>query len=327
MRLNLYICTLAVIMMFGCVSSSNIGNGNVATVGVDTFSEEKGLLAIDSMLAEVDTLTLPVPSSVISYNVEDACIVDGNIYLLDQANNIMAYSLETGKLICSINAQGKGHGEYVKPAAIASDNDNVYVLDMAGLAVNSYDRNLKFKERINIGFPCLDLEKTETGFLLYNLNANDDVGRIVVTDNGGVMVNDFLKTDIDTRNSLPTKHIFQKNGKAVCIIDPWSFAVYKYEDEALEHIASLEYNDAASQPVRPVSAFIVNNKVISQYWSKFVMTSIHDTVSGKSQSGIAGTGKSDYGFMPIVQHANSLYGIYPDTNEGSCYHLVRYRFR
>lgn len=239
----------------------------------------------------------------------------------------MAYSLETGKLVCSINAQGKGHGEYVKPAAIASDKDNVYVLDMAGLAVNSYDRNLKFKERINIGFPCLDLEKTETGFLLYNLNANDDVGKIVVTDNEGVMVNDFLKMDIDTRTSLPTKHIFQKNGKAVCIIDPCSFAVYKYEDEALEHIASLEYNDAASQPVRPVSAFIVNSKVISQYWSKFVMTSIHDTVSGKSQSGIAGTSKSDYGFMPIVQHANSLYGIYPDTNEGSCYHLVRYRFR
>ena len=72
MRLNLYICILAVIMMFGCVSSSNIRNGNVATVGVDTFSEEKGLLAIDSMLAEVDTLTLPVPSSVISYNVEVA---------------------------------------------------------------------------------------------------------------------------------------------------------------------------------------------------------------------------------------------------------------
>lgn len=212
--------------MFGCVSSSNIRNGNVATVGVDTFSEEKGLLAIDSMLAEVDTLTLPVPYSVISYNVEDACIVDGNIYLLDQANNIMAYSLETGKLVCSINAQGKGHGEYVKPAAIASDKDNVYVLDMAGLAVNSYDRNLKFKERINIGFPCLDLEKTETGFLLYNLNANDDVGKIVVTDNEGVMVNDFLKMDIDTRTSLPTKHIFQKNGKAVCIIDPCSFAVY-----------------------------------------------------------------------------------------------------
>ena len=40
-----------------------------------------------------------------------------------------------------------------------------------------------------------------------------------------------------------------------------------------------------------------------------------------------GNAKSDYGFMPIVQHANSLYGIYPDTNEGSCYHLVKYRFR
>ena len=40
-----------------------------------------------------------------------------------------------------------------------------------------------------------------------------------------------------------------------------------------------------------------------------------------------GTSKSDYGFMPIVQHANSLYDIYPDTNEDSCYQLVRYRFR
>ena len=40
-----------------------------------------------------------------------------------------------------------------------------------------------------------------------------------------------------------------------------------------------------------------------------------------------GTGKSDYGFMPIVQHANLFYGIYPDTNEGSSYHIVKYRFR
>ena len=48
---------------------------------------------------------------------------------------------------------------------------------------------------------------------------------------------------------------------------------------------------------------------------------------GYVSSSNIGTSKSDYGFMPIVQHANSLYGIYPDTNEGSCYHLVRYRFR
>ena len=50
-------------------------------------------------------------------------------------------------------------------------------------------------------------------------------------------------------------------------------------------------------------------------------------MSGCVSSSNIGTSKSDYGFMPIVQHANSLYGIYPDTNEGSCYHLVRYRFR
>ncbi len=48
---------------------------------------------------------------------------------------------------------------------------------------------------------------------------------------------------------------------------------------------------------------------------------------GYVSSSNIGTSKSDYGFMPIVQHANSLYGIYPDTNEGSCYHLVKYRFR
>ena len=48
---------------------------------------------------------------------------------------------------------------------------------------------------------------------------------------------------------------------------------------------------------------------------------------GCVSSSSIGNGKSDYGFMPIVQHANSLYGIYPDTNEGSCYHLVKYRFR
>ena len=48
---------------------------------------------------------------------------------------------------------------------------------------------------------------------------------------------------------------------------------------------------------------------------------------GSVPSSSIGNAKSDYGFMPIVQHANSLYGIYPDTNEGSCYHLVKYRFR
>lgn len=313
--------------MFSCVSTGSVEGNSAVEIKVDTFSEQKEFIKIGNMLAKVDSFTLTIPDSIISYSVEDACILDDNIYILDQAKNIIAFNLTTEKLICSINATGKGHGEYLTPMAITSDQHNIYILDMAGMAILSYDKNLKFKKKINLSFPCIDFEKLEFGFLLYNLNANNDLGKIVIIDNEGKKSNDFLRYPVDIKKSLSTKHIFQKLGEFVCIIDPYTSAIYKYDDNIFEHIASLTFKNEENKEVKPISVFMINNVIIAQYLSKFVMTSIYDNNSGKSYSGFVKISGSHYGFMPITQNGKCLYGIYPDLTEGVSYHLIRYHFR
>ena len=196
---------------------------------------------------------------------------------------------------------------------------------MMGLAILSYNKNMDFIEKIKICYPCLDFVKIDSGFLLYNLNSDNEVGKIIVTDNRGEKINDFLKTPACTEKSLPTKQIFQKYNNVVCIIDPYTNDIFK--DDSFDQLASLKFDKDDKNSVVPVSAFLIKNKIISQYWSKFVMTSFYDKRSETSMSGLAKIGKSQYGFLPIIQQKEILYGLYPDMNEGVAYHVFKYHFR
>lgn len=314
-------------LLISCASSNTIDDNGILAIKVDAFSEGNDMLKLDSMLVKVDTAMLIIPDTIISYSVEDACVIDDYIYILDQSNNIIVFDLTTKKCVNIINAVGKGHGECTKPIAITSDHNNIYILDMMGLVILSYNKNMEFKEKVKIGYPCIDFEKTESGFLLYNLNSNNEVGRIIVTDNMGKKVDDFLKIPACTKKSLPTKHLFQKYNNVVCILDPYTSDLFLYEDNTFKQIASLISCKDEDDTVNPVSAFFVKNKIISQYWSKFVMTSIFDKVSGTYKSGLADINNSQYGFMPIIQRNEVLYGIYPDMNEGVAYHIFQYHFK
>lgn len=318
---------ICILVMTGC-ASSEIANRNAAVeIELKPFSEQNNQMDIDSLLSKVDSATFLIPDTIVSYYAEDACVVDDNIYILDKSGNILVFNLSTEEFVGCLNARGKGRGEYAKPTAVSSDDTCVYVLDLTGLSILAYDKDLRFRRKINVGLPCLDFIKTESGFLLYNLNANEETGRIVYVDNEGKMVESFLKMPVNHNQVLPTKHLFQRYDDAVCVIDPNSNDIYAFRKEKFEKIASLVITNGENNGVSPVGAYMVNDMIISQYWSKFVMTNIYDMSTGVSHSGLVKISRSLYGFMPMTQYGKCLFGLYPDMTEGKAYHLYQYHFK
>ena len=82
-----------------CASPSIVDNNSAVAIRVNAFTENIDMLRIDSMLVDVDSATLVIPDTIISYTAEDACIIDDNIYILDQSNNIMVFDLTTNKFV------------------------------------------------------------------------------------------------------------------------------------------------------------------------------------------------------------------------------------
>lgn len=271
-----------------------------------------------------DSLQLNIPDGIISFQVRDADICDTVIYVLDNQNNIVSYSMSTGNPLMTINKRGHGHEEYLEPRAICSSKESVFVLDCQGNVIIEYDKELSYKRKIKLGFSALDFRKTKNGFILYNLNANDRVKQIVFVDDDG-----SIKKSIDVdRQSLvnaANDKVFVRTDYGTYIIASSSNTLYEVEDYNVNPLITISSDNNSGVDIHMLNSFIMQNYIITLYNSTgFVMSNVYDKRSLKSESGLVDT-HIQYPFTPLLVKDNQLYGIYPQKDLENKYVLVVYR--
>lgn len=164
--------------------------------------------------------------------IKDLCAIDSSLYILDAATSaISRFGLQDGKLQHTVHGQGGGPLEYILPTALTADEKNVHVLDLPGMAIVTYDSNLKPLKKIALPASCSDFVRVDGGFLCYNLTPSDKLQSLIYIDNEGNVRESFQVS----RQSLPLTtgaKIFTRNAhKEIFIQPPFSRTVYQWNEQ------------------------------------------------------------------------------------------------
>ncbi len=333
MNNKILVCIFTCSTIFaGCAVNNQAFNGTTINISGDKNTE----LLIDSFVTSIDSILLQPNAIEHMGEVQDMCLSDSNAYILDKANSIWKFNLNTGLQEKKIKKTGHGHGEYINPTSICVDHDNVYVLDFQGSSIIVYDKDLDYKNRIQLEFPSIDFAKVPDGFLLCNMNPTNDLKRIVLIDEKGNVINSFLSTEMKEESMMTDRFFSKDDNGSVFFAEPASNIIYKWENGNVLPIYSIEFgkitNDKNASKANPlhgnmhIRSFVTSQYVITLYLSEFVLTNVYNEQKATSISGLVNT-RLRHPFYPIAYYDGALYGIYDIQNDNKNMILIKYNIR
>ena len=182
--------------LFSCKGKQMKIEGEEVSCEIKIDKYEHRTIDLSSFIANVDTVSLFMDDYLIA-PIKDVAMNDSIIYILDNMKSISAFTTFTGNILGYWKKEGLGPGEYIAPQTIVFDNEMLYVLDLHGQCVLSYDYDFNFNKKIAIGFPAMDFIAVSDGFLFYNLNPMGVFKEIVHTDMDGNVLNSFSLQNTD----------------------------------------------------------------------------------------------------------------------------------
>lgn len=285
-------------------------------------------------ISNIDTLLLTTDNNYVS-QIQDFCVSDSCIYVLDKEKSIFVFDSFTGVLKKNMISIGRGRAEYLDPKSIAVCDGYVYILDFGGRSVLKYDADLNYLDRIKIKFTAMDFVKINKGFLFYNLTATDKLKRIVHTDDKGTVLNSFISSGLNI-NTILTDRIFCNNGgESIYISEPVSDVIKEWKNDTVDIAFKFDWRNKNDITVSKTSELIKNDGVnilyslvsskyvLTQFLGKdFILSNIYNREEEKSISGIVDT-HLNYPFGPMKIVGNSLIGIY-EAQDNKNLILVKY---
>ena len=318
--LNIFLFASLLVCLYAC-SEKNVSS-LTSTISISETGEN--ILESNVFIDKIDTLPLKNKGEHFS-TVQAICVTDSNIYIIDKTGSIGCFNIKTGLLIKKIRKVGHGNDEYINPVSICEDKGYLYILDFQGCAVLIYDYKLNYIDRVKLKFPAMDFVKIPDGFLFYNMNASDQLRRIVHTNAEGVLINSFLPSEHE-EDVMQTDKLFCKdNDEETYFSDFSNNCLYKWKDDNLTSLYQIEIKKtknkrhsskktASSLDGRYIRSFVINNKIITLFIQDGMVLAnsyngeMIDSHSGRVQTNIP------YPFFPVTSYKNNLYGIYEKTN-------------
>ena len=161
-----YILFLATI--FALCSCQNKTEENPSKAQIVSIQDFVGkTLELKDLGCNVQTIRLHTDTAGYIGDIKDICRVDSFLYILDGATLSVSKFNQDGLLLRQISTQGNGPMEYIQPMSLCADKSHVYLLDLPGMSIISYNQDLKAEEEITLSFPCSEFIRTEKGFLCY----------------------------------------------------------------------------------------------------------------------------------------------------------------
>ena len=308
------------LFLLSCVSETKITD----QIQLDVIPYNGTEMDVDKYISFEDTTILYVSDNVVSSNMEDACVDDSTIYILDKQNNIMAFDSKTGSMKCSINNVGHGRGEYIRPKSICVSDGRLYVLDRSGRGILQYDENLRFIKKIKFdNYLILDFIKIDGGFVLYNIAPNKDVKTIVVMDENGVVKNSYSFNPEEFPEKILTDKLFVRTDRGIFFMDIISNTLYELHGDDIYPVVGIEERNSNNNDYKLFRSFPLTNTILTFYLSENkMMGNIYDKKTRKSTSGRFKYHNSR-ALIPYIDKDGFLYRIKDGNNQ---YILVKYKF-
>lgn len=308
----------------------------VQEVPIIQINESDGnIIDSDMFISEIDTLELLTDSNSYISQIQDICINDSNLYILDKTKSIFIFDTKTGVLKNRINRIGRGHNDLTDPKSISVSDSAVYILDFQGRCVLEHDMDLNYKKRTRINFIAMDFAKVNDGFIFYNLNANKELKRIVHTDTNGNILKSFDTSDREIDAVLTDRIFCKSENEHIYISESFSNELLEWKNDSIATAFLFETEGKTSKSVSKTSqliksegikiqrSFVLSKYVVTQFLTKGIMFSnIYDRETGKSFSGIINT-HLNYPFIPMACKDNSLIGVY-ESEDMKRFVMIRY---
>ncbi|MGL4327204.1 MAG: 6-bladed beta-propeller, partial [Tannerellaceae bacterium] len=118
---------------------------DLMTITIDANSGQA--TSLNGLLSSQTAISLD--TTVLVAGVGDLCLIDSNLYLLDdQQMAISMFANQGGEALNTIKAFGGGPEEYIQPTMLSTDGASLFLLDFAGSAILEYDKGLRFVRKI-----------------------------------------------------------------------------------------------------------------------------------------------------------------------------------
>ena len=311
-------------LYLGCTTSSTVSDH---VVSIQVIGGDKSFEMTD-VVSRTDTIRLVPKHGCVVGDIQDYCLDDSLVYVLDNGKSLFSFQVRTGKMENYIHHVGHGRNEYIAPKAVCVRNGFVYLLDFQGKSVLMYDRSLTFLKRVTIPFTALDFSVVSDGFLFFNLNRGGIYRRVVYTDFQGQVKDSFLDSD-GTMDYLLNDKVFSEIGnKQVYYTDFPTGDVYYWNDKTLEKVYALDFVGLNRENKKKSKGGVFSNILSDKYLftqylsSKMIMSNVYLLENGKSKSGPVAT-HATFPFLPQVSWGNQLIGVYEKKGMNG-YMLVKY---
>lgn len=244
MKKSIYLLALS-FLFFACQHKPTDQQTGVSPTIIQQFNNK--ILELEDIIAETRILKLHNDTSGYIGAIKDVCIIDSFLYVLDGATSALSqFRLSNGYQIKAIHQQGAGPLEYIQPISISADRSSLYMLDLSGMAILTYDKDLNPQKKIRLTFPCLDFAKISNGFLCYNPSPTKTLGTIIWIDSEG-NIRDHYQQGIPPMRIASHAKIFNKDVEGNVYITPffsrttyiWNEKTKKMEDFAIIDFSSL----------------------------------------------------------------------------------------
>lgn len=308
---------IAALPLSGCKSIEN--NSSIRNIEIES---SRNIIPCYDFINSIDSIQIiDKENNNFFSTIEDICIGDSSLFLLDSKSNLLKIDLSTGEIIRKINLKGHSNAECISPKAIANSKENIFILDMYGLKILTLNDNLDYVESTKTPIASMDFSVTPNGFLLFNLSCGEDDDLVILIDKKGEVKDKFI-----SNNGIPdlilNQKIFSESSDGIVIVPPLQNKIYKYDNKS-DNI-SCQYSHTLNSlntggiktenriilPNATTAAFESDRYVITNYFSDQIMgTNVFDKKGKKAISGLIKT-DTPYPFSPLVLKDNTLYGVY-----------------
>lgn len=319
-----YILFLAAFFtLCSCQNKTEENPGKAQTVSIQDFVGKT--LELKDLGCNVQTVRLHTDTAGYIGDIKDICRVDSFLYILDGATLSVSKFNQDGLLLRQISTQGNGPMEYIQPMALSADKSHVYLLDLPGMSIISYNQDLKAEEEITLSFPCSEFIRTEKGFLCYNMAPTDSLKSLVHISREGKIIDSYSINIFHSQMSLGAKIFCQDDQGNIFINPPITQTIYRWnpDSETAEEYITFDFgsknfpHDSELNVTRlgelpyafPMYFFHIQESCLysflyqdqSYYYQK---TSTADKAGSISK-------QSSYPFFPRWQIGNKLIGTCP----------------
>lgn len=292
-------------------------------------------------IASIDSI--PIINDLESYysTIEDICIADSSLFILDASSNLVSVNLTSGKVKKKINIKGHSNSESISAKAITCTEEHVYILDMNGKKILTFDSNLDYLEHIPIPVSSLDFAVIPNGFLLLNMNCKEDTDMVVSIDKKGKILNKFISNK-GIPELILSQRIFSETKDGITIVPPLQNKTFTYDNKTNNVSCLIRYELSSgsnekiknkkeiSFPDATTISFDSERYIVTSYLANQIGgTCVYDKKNKTTRSGLIKT-ETLYPFMPIVLKDNILYGVYErnsSTEENNRYIIVKYELK